>query len=113
MNARQKAKKYKRIAEERKKKADAWDRLQLEESLRKQEAIFDLQTIKTVHFLDREMMKWYGNDKTYLDFQKREAARDIANHLLDLGLITWYVQREPTGFVQTMKSEITVARKKG
>lgn len=79
MNARQKAKKYKRLAEINKDKADAFDRQMRSEAFKKQVSRYGtIETLKIVKFWD---------DRVPEEFIKNDISRDIAECLLREGYI--------------------------
>lgn len=84
MNARQKAKKYKKIAERYKDKAEAWDRyMRLEafkENVRRRYGT--IETIKVAKYWDDGLPE---------ELLKREIAREIAECLLREGYIDFKV----------------------
>jgi len=87
MNARQKAKKYKRLVEQYKSKADAYDRAMKIDSFN-QEAIpykiEKLRYMKLVPMLDFKMLPE--------DFVKNEMATDIGHTLLDNNYINFKIE---------------------
>lgn len=84
MNARQKAKKYKKIAERYKDKAEAWDRYMRAEAF-KEIARRRYGTIKTLKVAK------YWDDRVPEEFLKGEIAREIAECLLREGYIDFKV----------------------
>lgn len=84
MNARQKAKKYKKIAERYKDKAEAWDRYMRAEAF-KEIARRRYGTIETL-----KVCKWW-DDRVPEEFLKGKIARDIAECLLREGYIDFKV----------------------
>lgn len=84
MNVRQKVKKYKKIAERYKDKAEAWDRYMMCEALRKS-VIRRYGTIETLKIAK------YWDDRVPEEFLKGEIARDFAECLLREGYIHFEV----------------------
>lgn len=83
MNARQKAKKYKKIAERYKEKAEAWDRYARQEALSNYMRRYGtIETLKVVKFWD---------DGVPEQFLKREIAQEFAKCLLREGYIDFKV----------------------
>lgn len=82
MNARQKAKKYKKIAETYKYKADILDGIMLGENLKKSTQIRKLETFKMVKTIDNLS---YTNSRYFV--LEREIARDIGEWLLKNGFV--------------------------
>lgn len=79
MNARQKAKKYKKIAESCKAKAEAFDRQMRSEAFKKQVSRYGtIETLKIVKFWD---------DRVPEELIKNDISRDIAECLLREGYI--------------------------
>jgi len=83
MNARQKAKKYKKIAERFKDKAEAWDRYMKVEAFKK--AVKRYGTIDTLKIVK------YWDDREPEEFVKSEISREIAKCLLSEGYIDFKV----------------------
>ena len=82
MNARQKAKKYKKIAETYKYKADILDSIILAENFKKSTQIKKLETFKMTKIIDNLS---YTNSRYFLF--EREIARDIGEWLLKNGFV--------------------------
>lgn len=84
MNARQKAKKYKKIAERYKDKAEAWDRYMRSEAFKEiaRRRYGTIETLKVVKYWD---------DRVPEEFLKGEIAREIAECLLREGYIDFKV----------------------
>jgi hypothetical protein len=83
MNARQKAKKYKKIAERYKNKAEAWDRYMRSEALKN--VVRKYGTIETLKVAK------YWDDRVPEEFLKKEISQDIAECLLREGYIDFKV----------------------
>lgn len=82
MNARQKAKKYKKIAELYKYKADILDSIIMGENFKKSTQIRKLQTFKMTKLIDNLS---YTNSRHFL--LEREVAREIGETLLKNGFV--------------------------
>ena len=84
MNARQKAKKYKKIAERYKDKAEVWDRYMRAEAFKEiaRRRYGTIETLKVVKYWD---------DRVPEEFLKGEIAREIAECLLREGYIDFKV----------------------
>ena len=81
MNARQKAKRYKKIAESYKAKAEAFDRQMRLEAFKKQTSRYGtIETLKIVKFWDDRMPE---------ELIKKDISRDIAECLLREGYISF------------------------
>ena len=84
MNARQKAKKYKKIAERYKDKAEAWDRHMRAEAFNKMARRYGtIETFKVCKYWD---------DRVPEEFLKGEISRAIAECLLREGYISFEVE---------------------
>lgn len=84
MNARQKAKKYKKLAERYKDKAEAWDRYARSEALSKYMRRYGtIETLKVVKFWDDRMPE---------EFLKEEISKAFAECLLREGYIDFKVE---------------------
>ncbi|MBR5320798.1 MAG: hypothetical protein IKU41_03040 [Clostridia bacterium] len=83
MNARQKAKKYKKIAERYKEKAEAWDKYARLEELKY--VVRKYGTIETLKVAK------YWDDRIPEEFIKREISQDFAECLLRDGYIEFEV----------------------
>ena len=83
MNARQKAKKYKKIAERYKEKAEAWDRYIRAEAFKQVSRRYG--TIETL-----KVVKWW-DDREPEDFVKREIAAEIGDCMLREGYIDFEI----------------------
>ena len=83
MNARQKAKKYKKIAERYKDKAEAWDRYMRAEAFNK--------TVRRYGTIETIKVAKYWDDRVSEEFLKGEISRDIAECLLREGYIDFKV----------------------
>lgn len=84
MNARQKAKKYKKIAERYKDKAEAWDRYMRAEAFKNiaKRRYGTIETLKVAKYWD---------DRVPEEFLKGEISREIAECLLREGYIDFKV----------------------
>ena len=83
MNARQKAKRYKKIAERYKEKAEAYDRYMKEEMYKR--AVRRYGTIETLKVVK------YWDDRIPEEFIKNEIAQEFAKCLLQEGYIDFKV----------------------
>lgn len=85
MNARQKAKKYKKLAEINKAKADAYDRYMRAEALKRQleRSGGEIKTIKVVKYWD---------DRFPEEFVKDDIAREFGNFCLENNLIDFKIE---------------------
>lgn len=92
MNARQKAKKYKKMAERYKDKANAWDShltSELWKSAYRRSRYGTIETLKVVKFLD---------DRFPEEFIKKSIAQDLAECLLREGYIDFKIDDDYNGY---------------
>ena len=104
MNARQKAKKYKKMAERYKDKANAWDRHQRSELYKQtfRRGYGTIETLKVAKLLDYRVLV----DEEFL---KKEMAMELAEALLREGYINFKVDDEFNEY--TMASRMTATLK--
>lgn len=109
MNARQKAKKYKKMVERYKDKAEAWD-MYLKYS-RNSYGIHPRRygTIETL-----KVVKWWDDRiQGYEEFLKKEVAMEIADCLLREGYIDFKVDEEYNEYTMARKMTATLKVTKG
>ena len=87
MNARQKAKKYKILAEEYKKKADAYDRFVKIDMYNQETIPYRIERLRCMKLVPVLELKYKP-----ADILKMEMATDIGKALLDNNYINWKVE---------------------
>ena len=90
MNARQKAKKYKKLAEKYKAEADAWRQYARTEAAKHHKTAAKVKTIHFFKLVTREELEYIPEETI-----KRELATDIGQALLDANLIRWKTEDVP------------------
>ena len=109
MNARQKAKKYKRLAERYKDEANAWDAyLRYSNHFYGAFARRGYGTIETLKFV-----KWWDDRYPEEEFFKKEMAMEIAECLLKEGYIDFKVDKEYNEYTMAKKMTATLKVTKG
>lgn len=90
MNARQKAKKYKKLAEKYKADADSWKQYAMTEAAKHHEIAAKIKTIHFFKLVTREELEYIPEETI-----KRKLATDIGQALLDANLIRWKTEDVP------------------
>ena len=90
MNARQKAKKYKKLAERNAEKAAAFDRMQLAENFSNCITDRQIETLKCVSIIDDGYNSFLQRSK---DVVLKEAAQKLGECLLENDLINYKVEQ--------------------
>lgn len=86
MNARQKAKKYKRLAEKYKADAEGWKQYARKEAAKHHETAVKIRTVYFCKLIPKEQLLYMPDDAI-----KKELATDIGQTLNDENLIRWRV----------------------
>lgn len=87
MNARQKAKKYKKLAEKYKADADSWKQYARTEAAKHHETAAKVKTVHFCKLIPNEQLVYMPEDVI-----KKEIATDIGQTLNDENLIRWRVE---------------------
>lgn len=108
MNARQKAKKYKKMAERYKDKAEAYDRLQRTEAYKRafRRGYGTIETLKVVKW-------WDYRCPVDEELFKKEMAMGFVDCLLREGYIDFKVNNDYEGFIMVRKMTATLKVTKG